>query len=166
MPSGSTTDIEQLLVRIAADYPDLQFIESNQFAWHAGKKRVAYRKSGKNPSHSMFSLLHELGHAVLEHKNYTHDIELVQLEVAAWQKARELGERYGITLDNDHVQDCLDTYRDWLHLRATCPACFGRSLQASERLYRCFNCQTEWQVSRSRLCRPYRLTKSLLQPTA
>lgn len=156
----SPATLEHLLAQIAADYPNLSFIESAHFGWHAGNKHVSYKKSAKNTMHSMFALLHELGHAILGHNNYTHDIELLQLEVAAWEKARQLAERYRVALDEDYVQDCLDTYRDWLHLRATCPSCFGRSLQTSASRYRCFNCQSEWQVSRSRLCRPYRLQKA------
>lgn len=155
--STGCSSLETLLARIAADYPDLQFIESAHFAWHAGRRHVAYQKAGKNTQHSMWALLHELGHALLGHKDYIHDIELLQLEVAAWDKARQLAEHYGVATSEDYIQDCLDTYRDWLHLRATCPACYGRALQSSARSYRCFNCQTSWQVSRSRLCRPYRL---------
>ncbi len=149
--------LDALLIRIATDYPDLEFIESAHFSWHAEHKRVSYKKVGKDTTQSMFSLLHELGHAILGHADYTHDIELLQLEVAAWEQARGLASHYGLDIDEDYIQDCLDTYRDWLHLRATCPACFARSLQSSERTYRCFNCQTEWSVTRSRLCRPYRL---------
>jgi hypothetical protein len=155
MPKAAV-DLEQLLSDIARDYPDLSFIESAHFAWHAGKRHVSYQKSGKNTQQSIFALLHELGHALLGHTDYTHDIELLQLEVAAWDKARALAETYGVELDEDYLQDCLDTYRDWLHLRSTCPSCFGRALQASQDRYRCFNCQTSWSVSRSRLCRPYR----------
>jgi hypothetical protein len=162
MPTKTTasySNLDTLLARIAADYPDLRFIESAHFAWHAGRGNVTYQKAGKNTQHSMWALLHELGHALLGHKDYIHDIELLQLEVAAWDKARQLAAHYGITKGEDYIQDCLDTYRDWLHLRATCPTCYARALQSSARRYRCFNCQTEWQVSRSRLCRPYRLQK-------
>jgi hypothetical protein len=156
MPERTTLDLDRLLTDIAADHPELSFIESAHFAWHAGKKHVSYKKSGQNTTHSMFALLHELGHALLDHSDYVHDIELLQLEVAAWDRARKLAERYDIELDEEYIQDCLDTYRDWLHLRSTCPRCYGRSLQASVTRYSCFNCQTEWQVTRSRLCRPYR----------
>lgn len=157
MPKAATLELDSLLTRIAADYPELEFIESAHFSWHAGKKHVSYKKSTVDITHGMFALLHELGHAILDHKDYKHDIELLQLEVAAWEEARDLATRYDLTLDEDYIQDCLDTYRDWLHLRATCPTCFARSLQTSEKRYRCFNCQTEWSVTRSRLCRPYRL---------
>jgi len=155
--------LDELLTRIGSDYPELTFIESAHFSWHAGRKHVSFKKAGPSAQHNMWALLHELGHALLGHAGYVHDIELVQLEVAAWEKARKLAEHYSLAIDEDYLQDCLDTYRDWLHLRATCPTCLGRSLQASERRYRCFNCQTEWQVSRSRLCRPYRLQTT---PTA
>jgi hypothetical protein len=156
----ATLELDSLLKRIAADYPDLAFIESAHFAWHAGRKHVSYQKTGKNVQHSTWALLHELGHALLGHTDYRHDIELLQLVVGAWERARELARHYGLSIDEDYIQDCLDTYRDWLHLRATCPTCYGRSLQVSERRYHCFNCQAEWQVSRSRLCRPYRLQKA------
>lgn len=160
MPSRAVAlDLDSLLAKIAADYPDLEFVESTHFAWHASKRRVSFRKTGKNTEYSCWALLHELGHALLEHEDYTHDIELLKLEVAAWEKARELAKTYGITIDDDYVQDCLDTYRDWLHLRATCPVCYARCLQVSLTQYRCHNCQSEWQVTRSRLCRPYRLTR-------
>lgn len=151
--------LDTLLEQIGADYPDLSFIESAHFSWHAGRKHVSFKKTGANSEHNLWALLHELGHALLGHTDYTHDIQLLQLEVAAWDKARELASKYAVSIDEDYVQDCLDTYRDWLHLRATCPTCYARSLQASEGRYKCFNCQTEWQVTRSRLCRPYRLQK-------
>ncbi len=160
MPKSVTTarlSLDELLQHIRADYPNLKFIESAHFSWHAGKKHVSFKAAGKNAQHNMWALLHELGHALLNHAEYQHDIELLQLEVAAWEKARELASYYSLHIDEDYVQDCLDTYRDWLHLRATCPTCYARALQASMSHYKCFNCQTEWSVTRSRLCRPYRL---------
>lgn len=158
MPSTVTAlRLEEILKRLTTDYPELRFVEGARFAWHPGKRHISYQRTTLDTQHAIFSLLHEVGHAILDHRHYVHDIELLQLEVAAWDKARELASQYMIKLDEDHIQDCLDTYRDWLHLRATCPSCHARSLQASPRYYRCHNCGTEWQVSRSRLCRPYRL---------
>lgn len=151
-------NLDELLARIGADYPDLSFVESASFSWHAGKKHVSFQKAGTSTKHNAWSLLHELGHAILGHTSYSHDMELLQLEVAAWEKARQLAKHYGIKIDENYLQDCLDTYRDWLHLRATCPSCYGRALQATASRYSCFNCQTQWKVSRSRLCRPYRAT--------
>lgn len=149
--------MEELLTKVSSDYPNLSFVEGTRFSWHAQKKHVSYKR---NAQKGAWTLLHELGHALLDHADYANDVELLQLEVAAWHKAEELAGNYGVKIDQDYIQDCLDTYRDWLHLRATCPGCFARSLQTSERLYHCFNCQTEWTVSRSRLCRPYRLQRA------
>ena len=149
--------LEGLLEQIRSDHPDLSFIESTNFSWHAGKKHVSFKKSDAGSEQAAWALLHELGHALLDHTTYRYDIELLQIEATAWGKARELAQKYALTIDEDYIQDCLDTYRDWLHLRATCPSCFARSLQSSPRDYHCFNCGSEWQVSRSRLCRPYRL---------
>ncbi len=159
MAELGSTAFESLLLRIAADYPYIQLIESSKFSWHSRKNSVTYKKSIEDTGEDVLALLHEVGHALLYHKAYTYDFELLQLEIAAWEKARELANHYGneTALNEDYVQDCLDTYRDWLHLRATCPICFARSLQNSSSHYQCFNCRTEWRVSRSRLCRPYRL---------
>lgn len=150
-------ELATLINRIAADYPDLVFVEDTHFSWRAGQKHVSFKKSAASTQRGAWALLHELGHALLAHNDYRYDIELLQMEAAAWSRAHELSASYGLHIDEDYVQDCLDTYRDWLHLRATCPTCFARSLQASPRIYRCHNCGEEWQVSRNRLCRPYRL---------
>jgi hypothetical protein len=149
-----------VITRVSLDYPDISLVKNTRFSWHAGLRRITYRQTGLESVHDVWALLHELGHALLEHNEYTYDIELLQLEAAAWTKALEVAQNYSIVIDDDYIQDCLDTYRDWLHLRATCPTCFARSLQTAPHLYRCFNCQAEWTVSRSRFCRPYRLQKT------
>jgi len=156
MPKATSPRLDSLVEQLKIDFPHIEFIKGARFAWDATGK-ILYKKLSKNIEHDIFSLLHELGHAILSHQDYTHDIELLKLEVAAWEKAHELAERYGVSLDEDYIQDCLDSYRDWLHLRATCPTCQTRSLQASASNYHCHNCGSDWQVTRSRLCRPYRL---------
>ncbi len=103
-----------------------------------------------------WSILHELAHAKLNHNNYYSDFELVKLELDAWQEAKEIAKNYGIKIDSEHIEDCLDTYRDWLHQRATCPTCQTVSTQRDPNTYQCFNCRTSWHVSNSRFCRPYR----------
>jgi len=153
--------LANLLNLIRNDYPELSFVETTQFSWHSGKK-VVYFKSAATELEEVkntWALLHELGHALLNHSNYRYDIELLQLEVEAWEKCSELAEKYNIQISDDYIQDCLDTYRDWLHLRATCPTCFARSLQTSPKQYNCINCHTQWTVTRNRFCRPYRLQK-------
>lgn len=148
-----------LLVQLKRDFPDIEFVASNRFSWHAGKKYIAYTESALEDEKCTWALLHELGHALLEHHDYATDIELLQKEVAAWAKAHELASAYKIQIDQDYIEDCTDSYRDWLHIRATCPTCFERSAQYNRHTYRCHNCNTSWHVTRSRLCRPYRKRK-------
>jgi len=45
------------------------------------------------------------------------------MEAAAWEKALELAKTYGITLDQEVSEKHLNTYRDWMHARSTCPKC-------------------------------------------
>lgn len=156
MSTKSTPKLEEFIDTIRADYPEFSFVEASQFSWHAGKRHVSYRKGPLRDIHSAWAVLHELGHALLDHTDYASDVELLQIEIAAWEKAHELATRYDMPIDNDYVQDCLDSYRDWLHVRATCPTCYGRSLQTDRHTYQCHNCGTTWHVTRSRLCRPYR----------
>ena len=103
-----------------------------------------------------WALLHELGHALLDHQVFATDIDLLQIEVEAWHKAQLIAKPYGIDIAWQHVEQCLDSYRDWLHARSTCPTCQLVTLQVNARLYQCFNCNNQWQVTKSRLCRPHR----------
>lgn len=154
--SVKPTTFDSLLDQVRHDRPELSFIEGPRFAWHAGKQTISFQKTD-NTERNTWALLHEVGHALLGHSGYRYDIELLKFETAAWHKACQLAATYGLHIDDEHIQDCLDTYRDWLHVRATCPTCLARSLQTSPQAYQCFNCGSTWMVSRSRLCRPYRL---------
>lgn len=148
-----------LLKELGARFPDLTFTEGQNFHWSPKDKTITFRHGARNDQFDTWALLHEVGHAVLEHQTYNSDLELLLMEVAAWQKATELGTELGVTIDQDHVQDCLDTYRDWLHQRSTCPTCSISSLQVLSDQYRCHNCNTQWHVSASRFCRAYRRRK-------
>jgi hypothetical protein len=65
-----------------------------------------------------------------------------------------------VIIDEEHIQNCLDTYRDWLHKRSTCPRCDSHGLQTSEQ-YKCYNCRAVWRVGNERFCRAYRSLQSL-----
>lgn len=152
---------EDLLKQLQTDFGHVNVCAGHHFSWSPATKEVIYH-NGDSENDDLWSLLHEFGHAALGHKNYRSDFELVKLEVDAWQKAKELAENYDMKIDESHVQDCLDTYRDWLHRRSVCPTCGCQSLQQDNQpVYECFNCHTTWRVSASRFCRPYRQTKSL-----
>jgi NADH pyrophosphatase NudC (nudix superfamily) len=145
-----------LLKALQAAYPDVTFTAGDKFVWSPETEEVFYKSEGKQ-DRDKWALLHETGHALLFHKSYRSDIELLKMEMEAWGKARELAQIFDIEIDEEHVQDCLDTYRDWLHARAVCPTCTTRCLQHDNGYaFRCHNCHTSWNVTPSRFCRPYR----------
>lgn len=149
--------MKSLLTKLRRDFPSINFVAGERFVWSPATSQVLYKKSTtEDEEAAIWALLHEVGHALLDHGKYGSDFELVQLESAAWAEAENLAKRYGHLIDPDHIQDCLDTYRDWLYQRSTCPACTACSLQSDSKTYSCFNCGTTWQVSKSRLCRAYR----------
>lgn len=148
-------NMEKLLKDLSVDFPALKFIRGNLCRWSPSDQTITYTQDDSE-EFAKWALLHELAHATLSHTTYSVDIELLLMEVAAWEKAKQLAENYGLSIDEGHIQDCLDTYRDWLDRRSTCPTCGNNSLQQGAEEYKCFNCQTLWRVSSSRFCRPYR----------
>jgi hypothetical protein len=166
--------MDDLLARLRSAYPNLHFCVGKQFCWSPETHEVFFKELGRitdadkqtsQDQKATWSLLHEVGHALLDHKSYKADFQLVRLEVAAWEKARELAKKFDIEIDEDHIQDCLDTYRDWLYQRSICPSCNSKCLQQGDYAhYRCFNCHTVWQVTPSLFARAYRKTKNVPQP--
>ena len=146
--------MDELLKKIRRDYPDLQFIVGQVYRWSPHNKSITYIKDVEPAA--FWSLLHELGHALLGHQAYSNDVELLQKEVLAWEKAKELGKRYGVRISDEHIQDCLDSYRDWLDKRSACPSCGIKTTACDAGSYRCFNCHATWTVGTSRYRRPYR----------
>src|SRR6266567_285378 len=147
--------MEKLITRLKQDYPKLIFKQSLVASWSPKTKEICYKPSRKVSN--SWSVLHEVGHAVLGHNSYGSDIELLQKELEAWNEARNIAKSYGLIIDDSHIENCLDTYRDWLHKRSTCPYCDKHGFQQSRGLYSCLNCEGTWKVSSERFCRPYRL---------
>jgi hypothetical protein len=145
-----------MLQQIIQHHNQFTFICSDTFMWSPSTTSVHYDSEQVAEDIGLWSLLHELGHALLSHNGYQTDLELIKLERAAWQKATELAEQYEIAISEEHIEDCMDTYREWLKARSTCPRCSNVSLQSTTNTYQCFNCQATWQVSRSPLCRVQR----------
>lgn len=150
------TQMRKLLLKLEEEYPHIQFKEGDYFYWSPKKTTITYSFATEHDKQEV-TLLHELAHAVLDHASFTTDFELLLLEVAAWDKAQDLSKAYNIDIPDEHVQKCLDTYRDWLHMRSTCPGCTSNGIQSKQtKKYTCPNCNSTWEVSSSRLCRPYR----------
>lgn len=146
--------MNELVLKLQQYYPDITFVEGTVFHWSPQNKQVHYISS--NEPQGIWSLLHESGHALLGHTSYTSDMQLLKKEVAAWQKAKEIGSQFAVEISEDHVQDCLDSYREWMHKRSTCPTCQLKGFQESSETYKCLNCKTTWHVTLERFCRPYR----------
>jgi hypothetical protein len=147
--------MELFVNSLRKQYPAISFVTGDKAQWSPDLQQVTYTLD--NSRLARWTLLHELGHALLGHTSYESDLHLLQKETTAWEKAIELAKEYTISIDNNHVQDCLDTYRDWLHRRSTCPTCGDHGLQPTQNLYQCLNCRNIWKVSSARFCRPYRL---------
>lgn len=157
--------MEKIINLLKDKYPKLSFKKGDSFSWAPHDNKIIYPEQA-DESRAIWSLLHETGHALLKHSAYQMDFELLRLEANAWQKAKEIAKNIGVAIDEDHIQDCLDTYRDWLYRRSICPSCNITGLQDGRSFYKCHNCRTRWKVSSSRFCRPYRHAKSIKKSPA
>ena len=148
-----------MIDQLKAMFPAVTFIPGEKFSWSPNEHKITYSQDdGQCKAH--WALLHETGHALLDHASYSNDYELIEMEVAAWEKAKEIASKIGAVIDESHIQDCLDSYRDWLYKRSICPSCGTKTIQSDQcNSYSCFNCHSKWQVSPSRFCRSYRALK-------
>lgn len=62
------------------------------------------------------------------------------MERQAWTKARELAAIYKVKIDEDLIQEELDTYREWLHQKSRCPKCGLTRFQTPDKVYHCPKC--------------------------
>ena len=147
----------EVIEKLTNSYPNLQIKPGKTYYWSPGDTSVYVAKGDKSPE-GIWALLHETGHAILQHERYFTDIELLQMEVEAWDQAQQLMKVLDIDgeIDEDHIQDCLDSYRDWLHKRSLCPDCTLSGIQTKPDTYTCVFCHRKWKVSADLFCRPYR----------
>jgi len=149
MAATTMPSMSSIISRLEADFPELKFEAGDSFAWTPDKKTVVYDDADPNAE---ALLLHELSHGVLGHTDYQTDVQLVSMEAAAWDKALEIGKHYSVAIDNAVIDEHLDTYRDWLHARSTCPKCTATGFQKGQNLYSCPACTSEWRVNEARVC--------------
>lgn len=146
--------METLINRLRVDFPKLTFVVGDAPQWSSSLATVSYRDTDDDSG--AWGVLHELGHAQLGHSCYNSDVGLLKQEVSAWERAYELATIYGIIIDDDYIERCLDSYRDWLHHRSECPKCGTHGLESSPNTYTCLNCKASWKVGSDRFCRTYR----------
>jgi hypothetical protein len=136
------------------EYPDIAFVSGVGFVWNPDTSTVTYPKDAEINGVFIASLAHEIGHAKCAHQQFRNDVELLKIEREAWVKGSEIAQTvFGLTIPESHVERCLDTYRDWLYTRATCPTCKQCGIQILPTKYHCVFCNTKWSVNKSRLCK-------------
>jgi len=139
-----------IVKQLQADFPQFYFQPAEEFLWSATTNTIHIDPKAKL-GHAF--TLHELSHALLGHKGYERDIELLKLERDAWEYAKTiLAPRYTTPIADMIIQDNLDTYRRWLHARSTCPECEAIGIQTKDQLYRCVACDHTWRVNEARIC--------------
>lgn len=149
----STTSLVNTL---REDHLHLTFMESEEFRWSPDTQTIFFDKSSRD--FEAF-ILHELGHALLKHRSYQHDIDLLKIERDAWAHATvALADVYDVAIREEVIQDNLDTYREWLHSRSICPSCSATGLQSSKGLYVCLGCGVRWKSNEARNCALRRYT--------
>jgi replication factor C subunit 3/5 len=150
----------------------LQYISNSEKLYISNRSLQSIQRLYKSDIRSMINFIQSNQDIVLlNNKNSNNTFNIIDNEV--WNilinKIKSLEKldtiynykvvaeyKYDINIDDDHIQNCLDTYRNWLHLRSTCPECGIRTLQTDKYTYRCHNCHTIWKVTSERFCRPYR----------
>ena len=128
--------------KLVQDYP--------QFRFRFNSKRFSYRNSTIfiGPPQPFFALqtLHELGHALCHHKDYTTSVSRLKIECEAWERAKtaylELPDHLKtFPWDEEYIEDSLDTYRAWLHTKSTCKNCGLTCYQTEDGVYHCPRCE-------------------------
>lgn len=146
--------IYSLISKLKNDFPDIKFVETDDFKWNAKESTVYFDPKNKN---SPILTLHEVSHSILKHEDYIADVDLIRMESDAWNLVKtSLSKKYGIKYSDNLAEDNLDSYREWLHKRSTCPNCTYNGWQTSKNSYKCPFCLSVWKVNSHRLFRPYR----------
>ena len=156
----ATITLSPIVKQLASDYPEYQFQAGDVFSWSHHSRTITYINEA-SPA-AIAQLLHETAHAILDHHHYTRDIDIITMERQAWELAvHQLAPRYNITLtmNDDVVQDALDSYRKWLYARSTCPTCSAVGIEIVKHHYRCLHCASNWRVNEARSCELRRYRK-------
>ena len=155
------------LQKLISDYPQFRFcLDQKRFSFRYNEPKSAIFIGPPQPFFAL-QTLHELGHALSHHKDYTTHIKRLKIESEAWEVAKTVLENYqeqaknlqnssnpseksaGKELesilpewDQGYVEDCLDTYRDWLHTKSKCKRCGQTRYQTKDGKYHCPFCET------------------------
>lgn len=129
------------LPKVKSDFPDFRFVTGARFSFRPPRTIVRPKELGEvfDGTNSLL-LLHEVGHAIMGHRDFKTEVGRLKMEVEAWEKARELCDRYGVVFDENLVESELDTYRDYLHQKSRCPDCGLTRFQTPDGVFHCPKC--------------------------
>src|SRR5574344_340272 len=99
----STTYLVNQLINNPLTTPSGQIISlqtGDDFSWDPNRLCIFYNPKDNN---SAQLLLHELGHALLGHSVYKHDIELIAIERAAWDQALKISTDYKVKISDELI---------------------------------------------------------------
>lgn len=153
-------EISSVFSQVTSDCSDLNFAPGDSFYWRPEDNTV-YHPEITNSS-DLYLLLHEIGHARSAHTGYDSSIHLLDMEREAWDHTISvLVPTYGLSIDDakEISEDALDSYRDWIHKRSTCPTCNAIGIEVSKNRYKCLICDQQWQANEARNCQLRRYKK-------
>lgn len=150
MDAITTPPLTPDIRRLISAFPDITFIDGAEFRWDPTRTTIEYVS---DDPHGIERLLHEVAHAHLGHNQFSRDVELITLERDAWHYATAtLAPIFHIEINANLIEDDLNTYRDWLHARSTCPTCNATGIQTGASNYTCVACRTTWKVNQAISC--------------
>lgn len=150
---ASLPNSTDLLKYLKSAYPDFHFSYANRFKYRY-PDHIYIERPPSNPenhpyppAHFALQTLHELGHALRKHKDYTEDLSRLKIEREAWETAKTIYNNLPDPLktppfwDETYVESSLDTYRDWLHSKSRCKTCGLTRYQTPDGHYHCPRCE-------------------------
>jgi len=136
-----------LAKKLCEDFPQFSYKAADICRWSPDEQTIYYIEDND------CQLLHELGHALLGHKDFIQDVEILHIERDAWEKALEIAPNYNVEITDEQIESAMDEYRDWLHARSLCPKCDQTGLQSRQTgQYKCLNCGKAWVANDARQC--------------
>lgn len=141
---------KNLVDSLRTAYPNLRYKKGKYFKWFSSTKTIYY-----DPTSDGYEaiLLHEVAHALLDHTDSVLDVELVCQEAEAWEYATsKLAAMFSVKITEDHIENAMESYRDWLHRRSLCPDCSASGLQTKNTHYKCIVCGCSWLANDARHC--------------
>jgi len=97
-------------------YPRIKLQSGESFYWSPEKELIVYNENLIDKPVGKWALFHEVAHANLGHVNYSSDLGLLKLEVAAWEEAKIIASRFRSEINEDHIQDCLYVCKSLLQI--------------------------------------------------